>query len=654
MSADTQYAEIEWLNGVPFSPMFNDFYCSCESGQEESKYVFIEHSQFIDKIKSLKENSHFTIAEAGFGAASNFLTTLIKWKEIAPPNTSLHYISIEKYPLKPQDLKQILQLFPELYANAHELLAQYYLLTKGYHRITLSKNVFLTLIIDDVNNALTQLNTNVDIWYLDGFSPSKNEAMWNDYTIKQIAKLSSINTTFSTYAANSNLFRTLIANGFHVIKAKGFGKKREMLHGYLIQKSESKAKINKPYLALNQTSHNNVQNIAVIGGGISGATTAYALAKRGYNVTIFERNSSLAQEASGNNQGVIYGNFSIHDKYLFELSSNSYRLTNHLINLLDPDNNYHQQCGVIQLSHNSQQHKRNLELINHINDQDFVRYVNNAKIEEISGCKPKFADGIYFPHGMWINPVQFIQSLVQQHSITIKTSTNITKLEYIKSQWVLSIENNPISENFDAVVLCNSFILNQFEQTAQLPVRKIRGQVSTSSSTSPVDCVVCGEGYITPNYQNNFSFGATFDFENENFNVTQEEHLQNITTIESMIEINKPIDLASLSGKTNIRVSTNDYLPIIGPVSARDWFMTEYARLSLDKNYFFKNKVEYIPNLFINCGYGSKGLLFASLGGEIIANYIENTQLPISEELRQAIHPNRLYARELIKKVVSK
>ena len=33
-----------------------------------------------------------------------------------------------------------------------------------------------------------------------------------------------------------------------------------------------------------------MKNIAVIGGGITGVTTAYALVKRGFSVTLFEKN----------------------------------------------------------------------------------------------------------------------------------------------------------------------------------------------------------------------------------------------------------------------------------------------------------------------------------------------------------------------------
>jgi D-amino-acid dehydrogenase len=46
-----------------------------------------------------------------------------------------------------------------------------------------------------------------------------------------------------------------------------------------------------------------MKSIAVIGGGITGVTTAYALAKRGFSVTLFEKNRYAAMETSFANGG---------------------------------------------------------------------------------------------------------------------------------------------------------------------------------------------------------------------------------------------------------------------------------------------------------------------------------------------------------------
>ncbi|WP_434983448.1 FAD-dependent oxidoreductase [Vreelandella zhaodongensis] len=46
-----------------------------------------------------------------------------------------------------------------------------------------------------------------------------------------------------------------------------------------------------------------MQRIAIIGGGITGITSAYALAKRGFDVTVFEKHRYAAMETSFANGG---------------------------------------------------------------------------------------------------------------------------------------------------------------------------------------------------------------------------------------------------------------------------------------------------------------------------------------------------------------
>ena len=49
-----------------------------------------------------------------------------------------------------------------------------------------------------------------------------------------------------------------------------------------------------------------MNNAIVIGGGIAGCSSAYALAQRGWHVTLIEQAATLAAGASGNPLAVLY------------------------------------------------------------------------------------------------------------------------------------------------------------------------------------------------------------------------------------------------------------------------------------------------------------------------------------------------------------
>ena len=64
-------------NNTPFSEKFDDIYFNQDHGIDESAYVFLEQSGFLDKLEN---NENLTICELGFGTGLNFLSTWKAWK----------------------------------------------------------------------------------------------------------------------------------------------------------------------------------------------------------------------------------------------------------------------------------------------------------------------------------------------------------------------------------------------------------------------------------------------------------------------------------------------------------------------------------------------------------------------------------------------
>jgi tRNA 5-methylaminomethyl-2-thiouridine biosynthesis bifunctional protein len=400
---------------------------------------------------------------------------------------------------------------------------------------------------------------------------------------------------------------------------------------------------------------NPTKQVAVIGGGISGASTAYSLAKRGFNVTLFEKNSDLALEASGNLQAILYANFFGNWQPNLELSGLGYNYSNNLIRqLLIPQTDF-DDCGIIQLAYSDKLHKQQQQLIQHKWLTQLARLISPDEIADICGNTRLINNnsGLYFPNGMWVCPANLVKALVNSSQITVNCNTEIIQLDQLTAndKWQL-LDNNNHHHQFDNVVVCNAFYATKFSQLQPLAkhLRIIRGQISIINQANNLKRVICNSGYITPSINNRFIIGATFKFDNLSNEVRDCEHLENLANFTSLLpQITAAIDMNTIEGKVGFRSTSNDYMPLVGPLAKYTIFKEVYKNLAKDANYWLDEPCPYLNGLFLNLGHGSKGLLTAPISGEIIANYIENNTSLISKKLQTALHPNRFYCRELIK-----
>ena len=235
------WAAIQWdKNGLPRSLLFDDKYFCEENGLLESQYIFCGGNQLKERWQNLPVDAEgtFTIAEAGFGTGLNFLCAWRLWRQCSPVNRTLHYISIDQYPLSIDDLSIALKLWPELNSDSQQLIEQYPSAFSPYHDLYFDeRNVRLTLVFDHIIDAFDAMNNErvsfqpIDAWFLDGFAPSKNPQMWSEDVFVCMAQLSRPGTTLSTFTVAGKVRRGLNNQGFSISKVKGFGRKRQMLQG---------------------------------------------------------------------------------------------------------------------------------------------------------------------------------------------------------------------------------------------------------------------------------------------------------------------------------------------------------------------------------------------------------------------------------------
>lgn len=686
---------IHWNEkGQPQSTQFDDVYFSPLNGLEETRYVFLEHNQLAQRFSALNDHNTFVIAETGFGTGLNFLATCQLWETTAPKNAHLHFISVEKFPLDKESIQRALDLWPELNIFSKELLAAYPATINGFHRMVFRRNITLTLIIDDAAQGLQKLiaspNTvslspqaslqwqGVDAWFLDGFTPSRNPDMWSTKLFQVMAHLSKPQASFATFTAASNVRKGLIEAGFSIEKKKGYGYKREMMRGNIdtplrhISHTTTPTSNTQTYqytvdawAVINHHQPTPIEKtIAIIGGGIAGCHTAYALAKKGYKVTIFEKENTLAAGASGNVQGVVYAKLSATqepqgDVNLYSLlyAQQFYR---HYWDSLGDNTTYGQQCGVMQLSLTEKLQRSHQKIAQRFNKSENIAHNLSAEDASHIANTRITSPCIFFPQAGWIDPRYLCQWLSKHDNINIVSNTSIDSLERADTHWLLhsnTPDNNKESTPFHTVIIATARDALHLEQSQYLPLKNVRGQVThypVDTSLPLLKTTICGKGYIAP-AQTEYCLGASFNLGVNTTTLHPDDHLSNLQNAAQQAPdlIHKNIlengQHAQLLGRANFRCVTPDYLPVIGGVPIIDEIHTRFAELQKDATTPIDATGSYHPHLYINIGHGSRGLAYTPLCSEILASLIAGSPPPIPQALLQKLSPTRFTIRDIIR-----
>jgi tRNA 5-methylaminomethyl-2-thiouridine biosynthesis bifunctional protein len=649
-------AQIHWSKNTPISSEFDDVYFSTDNGLDETRYVFLESSQLAKRWQA-SNGKNFSICETGFGSGLSFLCTWQLWLEHSQSEQQLHFLSVEKFPIGHSDLKRILDQWPELSELSQQLINQYPPLVPGWHTLHFNNSdqqgcVTLHLFFGDIDEWLPKINRPVDAWFLDGFAPAKNPEMWQQPLFTHIARLTQSLGTVATFTAASNIKRALKSAGFSLKKTPGYGKKREMVVATQTHNNGPQAPYyvaNSPWYEIPKLKESHPKKAIVIGAGIAGCSTAYALAKRGWQVQILEKEDSVASGASGNMQGVLYA------KLATELIPHSqFYLAGYLysLNLLKKQlsKKHWDNCGVLQLAMNAKEIKRQRSFEEKTQLQSIIQAVNAQQASDIAGVDIQ-QSGLYFKNGAWVYPTAWCKELIENKRIEVHYQQNIKEISNKDSNW---LAHNQSGDTFEAdvVIVCNAQQAKSFSQLSFLPTKPIAGQVSqVDAPKMKLNTVLCGGHYVTPTLNGQLNFGASYRLNSESCQVLNEEHQDNLNTLnEEFPSIGMQLTgKEPLTGRASVRCTSPDYTPIAGPICDPQRFSLDFSALAKSKKWKFYQSAQFIEGLYVNLGHGSRGLSSAPLCGELIAAQICQEPCPMPEELAQMVNPNRFLVKNLTK-----
>ena len=653
------HAQLDWdEQGRPHSRVFDDVYFSDQSGLEETRYVFLEQNRLQERFAALPVGGRLVIGETGFGTGLNFLCAWQLFEQHAVAGARLHFVSVEKYPLSHADLQRALALWPELQPFAEQLLQQYVAIHQGFQRLVLDNGrVTLTLLIGDVLEQLPQLDAQVDAWFLDGFAPAKNPEMWTAELFAELARLAAPGSTISTFTSTGWVRRLINAAGFKMKRTPGIGHKWEILRGEFLGWPETAPPPTraKPWFA-RPAPVKGERKALVIGGGLAGCATAASLAARGWQVSLLERHAALAQEASGNPQGVLYLKLSAHGTALSQMIvagfGHTRRLLEHLHRGVDWDG-----CGVLQLAFDTKEAQRQAQLAQAF-APDLLHQLDRDQAQARAGIALEHG-GLFFPEGGWVHPPALCEWQASQTGITVLPHTHVLDLRRVDDHWQ-AWDGEHLLASAPVVVLAGAAEVQRF---ADLPLKRIRGQITRLPQTAEsqaLSTVVCAEGYVAPPRLGEHTLGASFDFKNEDLTPTAADHAGNLTMLHDIsTDLAQrlhadTLDPSVLQGRAAFRCTSPDYLPIVGPLADSMAFNQAYAVLRKDARSVPDTPCPWLDGLYVNSGHGSRGLITAPLSAELLAAWLDNEPLPVPRSVADACHPNRFAVRGLVRSNANK
>jgi tRNA 5-methylaminomethyl-2-thiouridine biosynthesis bifunctional protein len=642
-------ARLEFKDGVPYSSAYDDIYHSADGGAGQARHVFL---QGCGLPEAWARRSVFVILETGFGTGLNFLTTWAAWRDDPARPARLHFLSVEKHPFRAEDLARLHAQWPEFSVLSKELLANWPMLTPGFHRIALDGGrVQLTLMLGDAADCLPQVEAGVDAFYLDGFAPDRNADLWQPSLFDAFARLARPGAMAATYTVAAPVRQSLAQAGFVCEKRVGYGRKRHCLTarfaGPTIMISANSDSYQPPFgLSLPKwpCAHSDMpfdklrasgglvmcngklnsrdvpampRHVVVIGAGVAGSATAHALAARGVAVTVLERADLPAQAASGNPVGVFRPLVSRDDNRATRLTRAAFLHDLRAWAALGERLEW-SRCGVLHLARDADAAMKQQQALAAIAPPaDYARWVDLDEARELANW-PVAAPGMFYPTAGWVVPGSLCRAWLDHPSIRLKTGCAVAHLQSVSNGWqVLDGEGGVLAEA-DAVVLANARDALSLAPDQAWPLHTVRGQITQlpPGSLPEIQRVIAREGYVAPGMPRPL-VGATYEHDDDDTAPRAASDLANLARLEAILPgAGERLVGEAVSGRASLRATLPDRLPIVGAVSGQ-------------------------AGLYVAAGYASRGVVWAGVLGEALADQLTGQPLPLEAELMRAIAPGR-------------
>jgi tRNA 5-methylaminomethyl-2-thiouridine biosynthesis bifunctional protein len=594
--------------GAPFSEDLGDVYFSGD-GLEEKRAVFLAGCGMPE---AWANRDHFAIGELGFGTGLNFLIACDLWRRHRPsPKARLSYLSFEGALLSAADAARIHALWPDLAGLSSDLICRWPTRARGVQRIVFPHGITLTLAIDDIAASLPQADARIDAWFLDGFAPSKNPAMWSSDILAHVARLSAPGARAATYSVAGDVRRSLEAAGFTVAKMPGHGRKKQRLEATL-SASPQTDRLSPP------------KDILILGAGIAGACTARAFLDRGCNVTVVDASSAPGSGASGNALALVMPRLDAADGPPARGLIEAFLLAQRAYLALGAD-----AAAALDVSHLPRGDTEATRFARLLADPPLDAHLLSA----IETSDP--ARGVIHHAAIAVRPRIALERLL--NGAACRFNSRVTACSRNERPTVTLASGEALAA--DLVVICAGMGIASLSGNA-LPLTGRLGQIECASGAGSGHHAIADGGYAVEAFDD-LVFGATFepapaDAPEGVSPVTAAARQTNLDTLARLRpDKASAIDPARLVSRAAIRATTPDRLPFAGALPpAENEKAPELAPAPIE-------------TIRLIGGLGSRGFLWAPLLAELVVSEAFGEPCPVERSVRDSLAPGRFRVRAL-------
>ncbi|MEM6505898.1 MAG: tRNA (5-methylaminomethyl-2-thiouridine)(34)-methyltransferase MnmD [Planctomycetota bacterium] len=573
--------------GRLIAPQYDDVYFSAEDGLAETRHVFLEGNRLAERFAAMMPGEAFTIGETGFGTGLNFLATWQLFEQHAPADTRLSFFSIEGYPLDAATVGRALSPWPELSPYREALLQQWGPLWRGTHYFRFANGrVRLSLSVDEITKPRASMRVApVNAWFLDGFAPSRNPAMWNAQVFEMVWAGSASDATLATYTAAGHVRRGLIEAGFDIEKRPGFGMKRDMTVGWL-----EAPKVNtRP-----------MPRALVIGASLAGSFTARALAEIGVAVTVIEKQQLHRGElpSLAPRQAVLQPKISDAGHEPGSQLREAYAL---IERMLSSDRAFAERagwrrCGAFHAAVDTRTERRLRRFVDQFGPSGLCRWVEPPQtLDEAGVLLP--VGGVAIDRAGVLRPAGLCMALLDHPLIKLRDGLEMTDLISTSTGWAAACHNEIIEA--EVAVVANAINAARIPILASYSPSPVRGQATLLSAPdqpgqlASIKRAVFYGGYITPLIDGVQTLGASFVNGDRSLQWRDEEHTHVCDKLARLL----PAEAARLHKITD----------------AKGW-------VGLRSVNGFVGETE--EKLYVSLGHGSHGIASAANAAEHIAHHV--------------------------------